>query len=119
MAERLKIMIGNREVAKRYVGSKLVWEAVKKTTERLLLTIKVGKIDIDTSTLTIDTINKNKPAILKLEKIQADNKLPIILDTVIVANVTENQVDLFSQDIDTIQRIENYLSGATIIKFYG
>ena len=32
MAERLKIMIGNREVAKRYVGSKLVWE--KKPTLR-------------------------------------------------------------------------------------
>ena len=47
MAERLKIMIGNKEVAKRYVGRFLVWEAaIKEVTMTTNMGFQKGKLTI-------------------------------------------------------------------------
>ncbi len=120
MAERLKIMIGTKEVAKRFVGSKLVWEAVQKTTERLLLTVRVKALNGFSVMITINTYDKNTPMPLIPKKIQADNKPPLNFDSFVLVNVkTDAVVMIFSYSEDARKRVEDYLSGATIVKFYG
>jgi hypothetical protein len=119
MKDRVRIMLGNQEIVKRYIGSRLVWEAVKKTTERLLLTIRARKLWGSSSVLIINTSNTNTPTILKPKKIQADNKPPINLESLLVTNVKETGVVLIFATEDKKKRVENYVSGATIIKFYG
>ena len=32
MRDRVRIMLGNREIAKRYIGDRLVWESLKSVT---------------------------------------------------------------------------------------
>ena len=118
MRDRAKIIVNNREVGKRYLGSRLVWEAVKKTTERLLRTIRVRSLFGFSLVLTIYTSDKNTPTLLNFIKIQADNKPPIVLD-IKVANVKENEVVLFLKNEDERKRVENYVRGATVVKFYG
>ena len=118
MKDRARIMLGDQEIVKRYIGSRLVWEAVKKTTERLLLTMRARKLSGFSVVLTIYTNNKNTPTFLTPKEIQADNKPPINFDYR-PTNVKENEVVLFFQTQDERKRVENYVSGATIIKLYG
>ena len=87
MKDRVRIMLGNQEIVKRYIGSRLVWEAVKKTTERLLLKIMQKKSLSSPPLLIIYTTNKNTPAVLTPNKIQADDKQPINLDSPIVGSI--------------------------------
>ena len=119
MKDRVRIMLGNQEIVKRYIGSRLVWEAVKKTTERLLLTMRARKLFGFSVVLTIYTSNKNTPTLLTPKKIQADNKPPINSDSLIATNVKETEVVLIFKTEEKRKRVENYVLGATIIKFYG
>jgi hypothetical protein len=118
MKDRVRIMLGNQEIVKRYIGSRLVWEAVKKTTERLLLKIMQKKSLSSPPLLIIYTTNKNTPAVLTPNKIQADDKQPINLDSPIV-NVKADKLVLIFINNTSADLVKNYISNATVIKFYG
>lgn len=112
-------MLGNQEIVKRYIGSRLVWEAVKKTTERLLLTIRVSRLEQQVYYLTIYTNTHNTSTVVVCNKIQADNKPPMNLGDRYPATVSDTAVRLWVSKSDQQKRVEDYLSNATVIKFYG
>lgn len=119
MKDRVRIMLGDQEIVKRYIGSRLVWEAVKKTTERLLLKIMQKKSLSAPPLLIIYTTNKNTPALLTPNKIQADDKQPINLDSSIALNVKADKLVLIFINNTSADLVKNYISNATVIKFYG
>ena len=118
MKDRIRIMLGSREIVKRYIGSRLVWEAVKKTTERLLLTIRVSRLEQQVYYLTIYTSIHNTSTVVVCNKIQADNKPPMNLGDGYPATVSDTAVRLWVSKPDQQKRVEDYLSGATIVKLY-
>lgn len=78
MRDRAKIIVNNREVSKRYLGSRLVWE------EETLVQINIrdANIKVYDSFIVFDIDNPNKFNNKKIKKIGINNLEPIDINVV-------------------------------------
>ncbi len=78
MRDRAKIIVNNREVSKRYLGNRLVWE------EETLVQINIrdANIKIYDSFIVFDIDNPNKFNNKKIKKIGINNLEPIDINVV-------------------------------------
>lgn len=78
MRDRAKIIVNNREVSKRYLGNRLVWE------EETLVQINIrdANIKVYDSFIVFDIDNPNKFNNKKIKKIGINNLEPIDINVV-------------------------------------
>lgn len=78
MRDRTKIIVNNREVSKRYLGNRLVWE------EETLVQINIrdANIKVYDSFIVFDIDNPNKFNNKKIKKIGINNLEPIDINVV-------------------------------------
>ena len=120
MRDRAKILVGNREVAKRYIGSSLVWE----NNSSLILEFEykssiyfLGEMSITAKDYIANTQNAS---LTDIKYIQSDKKTPLSLSVFEYININGKDLNFkFKSSNDAIyNNIKKYLDGAVIIKFY-
>ena len=105
MRDRAKILVGNREVAKRYLGSRLVW----RNDPSLILELKGARIWKYWGGLNVD-IGDNRIELSRIKYVEIDGEL-IKLETP-VASYQRRTVYLTSQ-----KNLKDY-NGNYDVKFY-
>lgn len=105
MRDRTKILVGNREVTKRYIGSRLVW----MNDPSLILELKGARIWKYWGGLNVD-IGDNRIELSRIKYVEIDGNLIKLLDS--VASFQPRTVYLTSQ-----KNLKNY-DGNYDIKFY-
>lgn len=120
MRDRAKILVGNREVAKRYIGSSLVWE----NNSSLILEFEykssiyfLGEMSITAKDYIVNTQNAS---LTDIKYIQSDKKTPLSLSVFEYININGKDLNFkFKSSNDAIyNNIKKYLDGAVTIKFY-
>jgi len=120
MRDRAKILVGNREVAKRYIGSRLVWE----NNSSLILEFEyknsiyfLGEMSITAKDYIVNTQNAS---LTDIKYIQSDKKTPLSLSVFEYININGKDLNFkFKSSNDAIyNNIKKYLDGAVTIKFY-
>lgn len=120
MRDRAKILVGNREVAKRYIGSRLVWE----NNSSLILEFEykssiyfLGEMSITAKDYIANTQNAS---LTDIKYIQSDKKTPLSLSVFEYININGKDLNFkFKSSNDAIyNNIKKYLDGAVTIKFY-
>ncbi len=120
MRDRAKILVGNREVAKRYIGNSLVWE----NNSSLILEFKykssiyfLGEMSITAKDYIVNTQNAS---LTDIKYIQSDKKTPLSLSVFEYININGKDLNFkFKSSNDAIyNNIKKYLDGAVTIKFY-
>lgn len=105
MRDRAKILVGNREVAKRYIGSRLVWV----NNSSLILELKGARIWKYWGGLNVD-IGDNRIELSRIKYVEIDGDLVKLTNP--VASYQSKTVYLTSQ-----KNLKNY-DGNYDIKFY-
>ena len=120
MRDRAKILVGNREVAKRYIGSSLVWE----NNSSLILEFEykssiyfLGEMSITAKDYIVNTQNAS---LTDIKYIQSDKKTPLSLSVFEYININGKDLNFkFKSSNDSIyNNIKKYIDGAVTIKFY-
>ena len=120
MRDRTKILVGDREVAKRYIGSTLVWE----NNSSLILEFEykssiyfLGEMSITAKDYIVNTQNAS---LTDIKYIQSDKKTPLSLSVFEYININGKDLNFkFKSSNDAIyNNIKKYLDGAVTIKFY-
>ena len=120
MRERAKILVGSREVAKRYIGNRLVWE----NNSSLILEFEykssiyfLGEMSITAKDYIVNTQNAS---LTDIKYIQSDKKTPLSLSVFEYININGKDLNFkFKSSNDAIyNNIKKYLDGAVTIKFY-
>ena len=120
MRDRAKILVGNREVAKRYIGDRLVWE----NNSSLILEFEykssiyfLGEMSITAKDYIVNTQNAS---LTDIKYIQSDKKTPLSLSVFEYININGKDLNFkFKSSNDAIyNNIKKYLDGAVTIKFY-
>lgn len=120
MRDRAKIFVGDREVAKRYIGSRLVWE----NNSSLILEFEykssiyfLGEMSITAKDYIVNTQNAS---LTDIKYIQSDKKTPLSLSVFEYININGKDLNFkFKSSNDAIyNNIKKYLDGTVTIKFY-
>lgn len=105
MRDRAKILVGNREVAKRYIGSRLVWE----NNSSLILELKGARIWKYWGGYNID-IGDNRIDVRRIKYVEVDGNL-------VKLNGEASSFQPRTVYIDSQKSFKNY-DGNYDIKFY-
>lgn len=118
MKDRIRIMLGNQEIVKRYIGDRLVWSGGGE----ILLTIEPSgsagyKATISFS-LENTVITPNNFDYKQIKSMQADDKPPLSLPEISYLYNEGNYFEIAFVGDDSIgEKIEKYTKKAKIIKF--
>lgn len=123
MRDRAKIIVNNREVGKRYLGSRLVWEeeTIDIGGDFKIITIKPRYLNIHSSAISTYAINiKNKLNNLKIYKLKFNKDIiDLNTDTMEVVFFGNDSINLRNLSKEVIDKIEEEKSkGYSSITFY-
>lgn len=123
MRDRAKIIVNNREVAKRYLGSRLVWEeeTIDIGGDFKIITIESKYLNIHSSAISIYVRNiKNKLNNLKIYKLKFNKDvIDLNTDTMEVVFFGNDSINLRNLSKEVIDKIaEEKSKGYSSITFY-
>ena len=112
MAERLKIMIGNKEVVKRYVGRFLVWEAaIKEVTMTTNMGFQKGKLTIFVPSAYLTNITGRNITKIKINEgstfVLTKDSFKLEYGQLIARNISQQLFDYLQFD-DTYESVSTY-----------
>ena len=118
MKDRVRIMLGNQEIVKRYIGSSLVWSGEGE----ILLAIEPSGSSAYKATISFSLKNAliipNNFDYKQIKSIQADDKPPLSLPEISYLYNEGKYFEIAFVGDDSIgEKIEKYTKKAKIIKF--
>ena len=118
MKDRIRIMLGNQEIVKRYIGDRLVWSGGGE----ILLTIEPSGSSGFKATISFSlkntVITPNNFDYKQIKYMQADDKPPLSLPEISYLYNEGKYFEIAFVGDDSIgEKIEKYTKKAKIIKF--